>query len=143
MSRSTSPTVFRVSDAGLDPIESAALLLREVFEFKNREAAKILDLSESVFRHKLAAARAFMIETYDGLCSLVGKRGMCHQCSELCDACPTDARGPAVVNLGSGDQDSDELLEQRLKLVRRADVNSGSTHQLHDEMLRMIAEHLH
>jgi RNA polymerase sigma-70 factor, ECF subfamily len=36
-------------------------------------------------RHRLASARAAMQDKYDGLCALVNKQGMCHQCKGLSD----------------------------------------------------------
>lgn len=66
--------------------EQAALVLRDVMEFSNREAADVLGTSESVLRHRLAAARTSMEHRYDGLCALVNKNGMCRQCTGLGNA---------------------------------------------------------
>src|SRR6202789_3144130 len=67
----------------LPPEEQAAVMLKEVLGFTCEEAAKILSVSEPVFRHRLAAARAKMTEDYDGLCALINKSGICHQCRGL------------------------------------------------------------
>ena len=75
--------------------ESAALLLREVYLFDGPEAAKVLGMSESTLRHRLAAARAAMKSRFDGYCALVNKTGVCYQCAALRDVCPADRRGPA------------------------------------------------
>jgi RNA polymerase sigma-70 factor, ECF subfamily len=79
---------FACVGRSLEPETSAALLLVEVFDFKNMEAASILGLSESTLRHRLAAARAHMETTFDGLCALVNKGGACHQCATLRGMCP-------------------------------------------------------
>jgi RNA polymerase sigma-70 factor, ECF subfamily len=69
----------------LEPEQQSALVLREVLDHSNDEAAEIMGLSESVFRHKLRAARQEMQQAYEGLCSLVSKQGVCYQCKGLRD----------------------------------------------------------
>lgn len=70
---------FTCVGRSLPPEQQAAIVLREVFEYSNREAARIAGVTESVLRHHLSAGRKSMKETYDGLCALVGKQGMCRQ----------------------------------------------------------------
>ena len=43
----------------------------------------MLAVSEPVFRHRLSAARARMIESYAGLCQLINMTGVCWQCKGL------------------------------------------------------------
>ena len=57
----------------LPPEEQAALMLKEVLGFTAEEAGAILGVSEPVFRHRLAAARATMVGEYEGLCALINK----------------------------------------------------------------------
>jgi RNA polymerase sigma-70 factor (ECF subfamily) len=118
----------------LEPDVSAAVLLVEVFGLAASEAAKALDVTESVLRHKLAAGRREMTDAFDGLCALVNKGGACHQCSELREVSPPDRRGDAPPDL-SGD------LKRRLAIVRDADAVGGPTARLHKLMLGFIAEH--
>jgi len=126
----------------LDPEDSAALVLREVLDLPSREAARIVDLSEPAFRHRLAAARRTMAEAFDGLCALVNKQGACHQCSTLRGLCPPDRQGPPIEPLGDVTTDApDALLDRRLAAVRRADVVAGSAARMHAVMLRFIARH--
>ena len=117
----------------LEPDVSAAVLLVEVFGLAASEAAKALDVTESVLRHKLAAGRREMTDTFDGLCALVNKQGACHQCSELREISPPDRRGDAPPELGD--------MRRRLAIVREADVVAGPTARLHALMLGFIAEH--
>jgi len=124
---------FSCVGRSLDPEESAAVLLREVFELPNHEAAKVLELSESTFRHRLAAGRRTMETAFDGLCALVGKQGACHQCATLRELSPPERRGPDVPALASYDD--------RLALVRAADAATGTTARIHAAMLRFIARH--
>src|SRR5580693_9104013 len=83
----------------LPPEEQAAVMLKEVLGFTSEEAAKILSVSEPVFRHRLAAARAKMTEGYDGLCALINKSGICHQCRGLREIAGEGYRGADLVQI--------------------------------------------
>ena len=63
--------------------EQAALVLRDVMDLSAREAATVLGISDAVLRHRLSAARRAMQDKFEGLCALVGKQGICHQCAGL------------------------------------------------------------
>lgn len=133
---------FACIGRSLDPEDSAALVLREVLDVPNHEAAKIVELSESTLRHRLTAARRAMTDAFDGMCALINKQGACHQCSTLRELCPTDRRGPPVEPLGDGSaEDADALFARRLSSVRAADVTGGTTARMHAAMLRFIARH--
>jgi RNA polymerase sigma-70 factor (ECF subfamily) len=87
---------FSCVGRSLEPEQAAALVLREVLQLDNRECARVMELSESSFRHTHAAARKAMQETYEGLCALVRKGGACHQCSTLRQVAPEQQKGPAL-----------------------------------------------
>jgi len=125
---------FTCVGRSLDPELQAALVLREVEELSNQEAANALGLSESVFRHRLSEARATMESSFEGLCALVNKRGVCYQCSGLRDAIPDPARRgePAPEGLS---------FARRLKVVRESDVDRGRSQELHDLFWQKIADH--
>jgi len=74
--------------------EQAALILRDVLELSNDEAARTLDVSTPVLRHHLASARAAMQSRFEGLCRLVSKTGVCHQCEGLRESFRPERRGP-------------------------------------------------
>lgn len=127
----------------LPPQEQAALLLREVLEFSNQEAAGILGLSEPVFRHRLSAARRTMIESYEGLCQLVNKTGACWQCKGLREFAPEKNRGADLVQIQVAPGTavtSENLFEARLKIVREADLENGATRALHDAFFAGLTE---
>ncbi len=132
---------FSCIGRSLPPIEAAAVLLREVFEFTNEEAAKVVDLSLSTFRHRLASGRAHMIATFQDRCALVGKQGVCWQCDGLRSHMPEARRGPPVEPLRQSEEDSDEVLfSRRLRIVREAKLGVGTTQELHDYFLRYTTE---
>src|SRR6185295_12142819 len=83
----------------LEPEEQAAIMLREVLGFSNQEAAGLLEISEPVFRHRLAAARSKMTQSYEGLCQLINKTGACWQCRGLREFTPAANRGEDLVQI--------------------------------------------
>lgn len=117
----------------LDPDQQAALVLREVEGMTNLEAARALDVTESVLRHRLSEARATMEREFEGLCALVNKRGVCYQCRGLRDAVAETAKGEPPPALPS--------LDERLAIVRAADVDRGASQALHDLFWRRIRRH--
>lgn len=119
----------------LEPDQQAAIMLREVLGFTNQESAAMLELSEPVFRHRLAAARATMISAYEGLCQLINKTGVCWQCRGLREFTPEAHRGADLVQLEVAPGLSvtqENLFDSRLKLVREADLAEGATRAMHD-----------
>lgn len=110
----------------------AALVLRDVLGLGNDEAARALGVSRSVLRHRLAAARSSMTETYEGLCALVNKQGACWQCSGLREASPEGHRGDPVPEHIDWDE--------RVRLVQEATGVTGKTTPLHDVFFRHTEE---
>lgn len=97
---------FACVGRSLDPDEYAAVVLRELLDLSNREAATALEVSESELRHRLAAGRRVMADEFEGLCSLVNQNGVCYQCIVLRDIAPQAKQGPEP----SKDLSSDERL---------------------------------
>ncbi|TVZ38069.1 RNA polymerase sigma-70 factor (ECF subfamily) [Alteromonadaceae bacterium 2753L.S.0a.02] len=104
--------------------QNAALVYREFLDMTNREAAKQMHLSESVFRHTLADARASMQARFDDLCSLVNKQGVCYQCAGLRNACAADKQGKAPPQ--------PLQLEQRLEITSAAELDTGRSQSMHE-----------
>lgn len=126
----------------LPPEEQAALILREVLGFTGEEAAQILGVSEPVFRHRLGAARAKMIEDYEGLCALINKTGMCHQCRGLREITPEGHRGADFVQIEVAPGVSvnpESLFDARLEIVRGAELENGRTRAMHDVFYSSIS----
>jgi RNA polymerase sigma-70 factor, ECF subfamily len=123
---------FTCVGRSLEPGEQAALVLIEVLGLPAREAATSMGLSESSFRHVLSRARTTMEQTYEGLCSLVNKTGVCYQCKGLREAAPPGREGGPIPVMQS--------FEDRLDIVRRANVDSGVSQALHDLFWRRTSE---
>ena len=66
------------------PLEQhLAVLLKEVYDFKIKEIAIIIDLKEAMVKYHLHTGRTKLIKIFDHRCSLINKEGVCHQCTEL------------------------------------------------------------
>lgn len=113
----------------LPPDEQAALVLRDIMEFSNREAANVLGTSESVLRHRLSTARQAMKGRYEGLCALVSKTGICHQCAGL---------GMAAEAVGAGKTDLPDVdsFARRVEIVRAQNPHRMSNRSLQDVFFR-------
>jgi RNA polymerase sigma-70 factor (ECF subfamily) len=126
----------------LPPEEQAAVMLKEVLGFTSEEAAKILSVSEPMFRHRLAAARAKMTEDYDGLCALINKSGICHQCRGLREIAGEGYSGADLVQIEVAPGvafTADNLFDARLDIVRNADLESGRTRTVHDLFFQSLS----
>lgn len=101
---------FACTLTNLPERKAAALLLKEVCGFSVDEAAEILDAAPTQVKNWLQEARAYMTQRYDSTCALVGKGGVCHQCTELNSFMRTDDPNP----LGSWPVS----FEARIEIVR-------------------------
>lgn len=110
------------------PEENAALVYREFLGMGNRESAKEMGMSESVFRHTLSRARKRMQESFDDLCALVSKTGVCYQCIGLRDGCASASRGAEVPQQFT--------LEERIRFVGDAELDCGKSQSMHDLFYR-------
>lgn len=117
----------------LPPDEQATLVLRDVMDFSNREASNVLGTSESVLRHRLAAARQTMTGQYEGLCALVSKSGMCRQCAGL---------GEAARAIGGRATDLPDIedLANRMEIVREIDPRRRRNAPLQDVFFRRCSQ---
>jgi RNA polymerase sigma-70 factor, ECF subfamily len=123
---------FTCVGRSLPPDEQAALVLREVLGLTGRECADALDVTESVFRHSLARGRASMTETFEGLCSLVNKDGVCWQCKGLREFAPPGREGGPIPIVTAFDD--------RLAIVRGEEIDSGVSQAMHDLFWRRTSE---
>lgn len=125
---------FTCVGRSLPPDELAALVLRDVADMSNREAATALGISESVLRHRLSAARSAMTDKFEGLCALVNKRGICHQCRGLSEVAKS-------ANLHPGPLPQISDLASRMAVVRGArDIPISDIHALFFRHVESIEE---
>lgn len=113
---------FSCVGRSLPPDEIAALVLRDIAGLSAREASDVLGVTDSVLRHRLAAARKSMQDQYDGLCALVNKQGICHQCRGLQMIAADDRKGGPFPDIST--------LADRCAVVR--ECRTMSMRNLHD-----------
>jgi RNA polymerase sigma-70 factor, ECF subfamily len=119
----------------LEPDKQAAIMLREVLGFSNQEAAKMVEVSEPVFRHRLSAARSKMTGSYEGLCQLINKTGVCWQCKGLHEFAGPGHNGQELVQIEVApgiDITPESLFDSRLRIVREAGFPESKTGKMHD-----------
>lgn len=126
---------FSCVGRSLPPRDAAALVLREVLGLSNREAADMLGVSESVLRHHLAAGREAMRRTFEGLCTLVGKQGICWQCASFRRTAPPQRRGPSLPQW----EGEDDAWSARVAMTRERHFLDGVASSLHDVLFEGIS----
>ena len=127
----------------LEPVEQAAVMLREVLGFSNQEAAQMLEVSEPVFRHRLSSARARMIGSYDGLCQLINKTGVCWQCKGLQQFAGAGHNGQELVQIEVApgvEVTPESLFDARLNIVRETGFPESKTRKMHDRFFEGLTQ---
>ena len=121
------------------PLEQqVTLLLKEVHEFKVKEIAEILNISEAMAKYYLHIGRSKMIEIFDRRCSLINKEGVCHQCTELNGIFnPKQNAQEELMKIdlvrNAEAKDKEALLDLRMKIVQSLDPfeSNAAALQLH------------
>lgn len=121
------------------PLEGhLVILLKEVYDFKVKEVAQILQLSEAMVKYHLHVSRNKMMDIFDGRCSLINKQGICHQCTELNGIFnPKQKAQEELIKLemvrAAETRSRDELFDLRMNILRELDpFTSGAAElQLH------------
>lgn len=114
----------------LKPEESAALLLKEVYDFAIDEVAEMLGASFGQAKNWVQTARARLTARYGETCALVTQEGACHQCVEL-DQFFRANRGDPLAG-------SDRSLDARLAILR--DLRATPLGPWHRRMMRLVDE---
>jgi RNA polymerase sigma-70 factor (ECF subfamily) len=123
---------FSCTSRNLKPEESAALLLKEIYDFTNEEVAEMLEASFGQAKSWVQAARAKLSTRYGQSCALVARSGVCYQCVELDRFFGADRGDPLAGTDGS--------VDARLAILRQLKATPmGSWHrrmmQLVDRLL--------
>jgi RNA polymerase sigma-70 factor (ECF subfamily) len=121
------------------PLEQhLALLLKEVYGFKVKEIARIMNQTDAMVKYYLHISRNRMIEVFDQRCSLTNKQGVCHQCTELNGIYnPKQKAQEELVKIemarDAEDKSKEELFDLRMKILQELDpFESGAAElQLH------------
>lgn len=131
------------------PLEQQiCLLLKEVYEFKLKEIAQIMDTTIALVKYHLHVGRQKMIQIFAGRCALINQKGTCHQCTELNGIFnPEQKEQEALVKIAmvrAADQgDKEHLFDLRIKVVQGIDPFSSGAAELqlhHLEHNRKVIE---
>lgn len=131
------------------PLEQhLCLLLKEVYDFRISEIANIVQKTEAMVKYYLHTGRSKMIEIFDGRCSLIGKQGVCHQCTELNGIFnPKQNAQEELVKIemvrAASDARKDHLFDLRMQIVRGIDPYESDAAELqlhHLEHNRKVME---
>lgn len=122
--------------------QQIALILKDVYGFKIKEVASILEGSEASVKHLLHNARKTMIKIFDDTCALISKRGVCDQCTELNGRFnpkqDKQAEAMKIKWVKNRDKHSTkELLRLRTELVKGIDPLLGNGTDLHEALMRI------
>lgn len=123
--------------------EQVALMLKDVYGFRVRDLAAILNRTEAVIKHLLHGGRTSMMRIYDDRCSLVSKRGVCYQCANLNDHLNTpEEAAQQVRNLPlrhpPEEADHQALYALRAQLVSEIDPLQAEGRALQDVFLEVF-----
>ncbi len=131
------------------PLEQhLVLLLKEVYGFKVKEIAQIMDQSEAMVKYYLHVGRSRMIEIFNGRCSLINKQGVCYQCTELNGIFnPQQKVQEELVKIqmvqDAANKDKEVLFDLRLKILQELDPFESAAAELqlhHLEHNRQVME---
>ncbi|MDN5201929.1 sigma-70 family RNA polymerase sigma factor [Fulvivirgaceae bacterium BMA10] len=123
------------------PLEQQiAVILKELYEFKVKEIAIILEKTVPATKHILRFGRQTMINIFDNRCSFVNKKGMCHQCSELNTYLNPKQKQQEIFirqQLLSKDHDRQKLFKMRKALIRSINPLTIRGAKIHDVLMQI------
>ena len=121
---------FACTLRNLHPEESAALLLKEIYDFTVDEVAAMIGASFGQAKAWIQSARAKLSARYATSCALVTQQGVCFQCVEL-DQFFDANQGDPLAN-------TDKSIDARLSIVKaKRETKLGPWHQ---KMMRLVDE---
>ena len=115
--------------------QQIALLLKEVYRFKVKEIAQIMDQTEAMVKYYLRVGRGKMIDIFDARCSLINKQGVCYQCTELNGIFNPKQQELVKIQMvrDAKDESKETLFDLRLKILQELDPfeSGAAVLQLH------------
>ncbi|MCI4671759.1 MAG: RNA polymerase sigma factor [Bacteroidia bacterium] len=126
----------------LDLEEQIAVILKEFYQFKRSEIARILGKTEGVIKHLLFNGRKELQTKYEKRCALINKTGVCHQCSELNDflqEVPNSKEKVEKLKLNRKNS-SETNLDIRFNLISKINPLNSKASELEDNILQILRE---
>ena len=125
------------------PLEQQiAVILKECYQFKRAEIAKIMRSTEGVVKHLLHHGRKKLQTKYEHRCAMVNKNGVCYQCAELNDFLQAEPNSKTKINrLGlSRTNDPERNLDIRFQLIHKINPLNSNGAELEDTILQILRE---
>jgi RNA polymerase sigma-70 factor, ECF subfamily len=125
--------------------EHIALMLCDIYDFTNAEAAEVLGHTLGAVEHLLHQARTTMDRVLGTRCALINQQGVCHQCTELngfFNPHQAEQQELAKLDLVRAVQDSErqDLFALRTTLVRSIDPLNAAGTNLHEVMMQVVRQ---
>jgi RNA polymerase sigma-70 factor, ECF subfamily len=119
-----------------------AIILKELYEFKRSEIARILDLSEGSVKHLLFNGRKELQDKYNNRCAIINKKGVCYQCAELNDHLQVEKDAhKKIAQLGFNEGFSPEQnLEIRFHIINKINPLISFGSDIEDTILQILRE---
>lgn len=120
------------------PLEQqVALILKDIYDFKVKEIASIMDTSFGSVKHFLHNARKKMVDIFDDTCALISKRGVCDQCSGLNGKFnPKEDSQKELMKIKMVKENKNintqKLYSLRAQLIKSIDPINGNGYDLHE-----------
>jgi RNA polymerase sigma-70 factor (ECF subfamily) len=125
--------------------EQIALMLSDLYDFADVEAAEVLQISVEGFGGLRQRARTAMAGIFERRCALITQRGACRQCAELNALFnPHQAEQQELTKLAlvqaAQDPAGRDLLAVRTALVRSIDPVTAAGTNLHEVMMQVVRQ---
>ena len=122
--------------------QQITLILKNIYNFKNKEITEILGKTESIVKHLLHDARKTMMSIFDNNCAFVSQEGVCNQCSELNGRFnPKQDRQVELMKIkmvrNRQKFNRDELFDLRTELVKAIDPLIAKGADLHEAFMKI------
>jgi RNA polymerase sigma-70 factor (ECF subfamily) len=123
------------------PLEQQlVLMLADIYSFRVKEIAQIMNLTDGVIKHHLLNSRGTMQDIFEHRCALINKEGICHQCSELNGFRNKKAETQRIISQmelvkAAEQKDKNHLFTLRTKLVKSINPLEANGTSLHDFLL--------
>jgi RNA polymerase sigma-70 factor (ECF subfamily) len=125
--------------------EHIVLMIVDIYDFTEAEAAEVLGRSVEGVNHLVHQARATMKGIFEQRCALINPQGACHQCTELNGLFnPHQAEQQELMKVdlvrAAQDPTRQDLYELRTALVRSIDPLNAAGTNLHEVMMRVVRQ---
>lgn len=122
--------------------QQIAIILKEIYHFKRKEIAKILDKTEGIIKHLLFDGRKELQVRYEKRCALINKEGVCCQCAELNDFLQDtlDSESKLRATGLSQTKDAETNLDIRFALINQINPLNSNAAELENTILQILRE---